>query len=75
MVVDHLKCYRILDPQKLRGIVDLDSPQFGLEPGCKIRKAMKFCVPAKKSVNLPATFVNGQPVTLMPIGGQNLIDD
>jgi hypothetical protein len=74
-VVDHLKCYKVKDPTKLRGKVDLDSPQFGLEAGCTIKKAKKFCVPVKKTVNLSATTVNGQPVTLMPVPGQNLVDD
>jgi hypothetical protein len=55
--------------------VDLDSPQFGLEPGCKIRKAKKFCVPVKKVVDTANTLVNKQPVVLMPVAGQNLVDD
>lgn len=74
-VFDHLKCYVIKDPNKLKGFVDMESPQFGLEAGCKIRKAKKFCVPVKKTVDTANTFVNKQPVMLMPIPGQNLIDD
>ena len=33
-VPDHLECYR--DPLKLAGIVDLNTPQFGPETGCKV---------------------------------------
>jgi hypothetical protein len=72
MVVDHLKCYRIKDPNKLRGVVDLTSPQFGVEPGCRISKTRKFCVPVMKAV-VSAT-VNGGPVG-PSVSGQNLIDD
>lgn len=73
MVVDHLKCYKIKDPTKLKGIVDLDSPQFDLEAGCKIGKAKKLCVPVKKTVNLGQTTLNGAPITLLPIVGQELV--
>ena len=74
-MVDHLKCYKIKDPNKLKGVVDLTSPQFGVEPGCRILKTRKFCVPVTKAVNLAATTLNGLPVTLAPVAGQNLIDD
>lgn len=47
---DHLKCYRITDPLKLEAVVDLTAPELGLEPGCKVSKAMLFCVAATKSV-------------------------
>jgi len=68
-VIDHIKCYKIKDSLKLKGVVvDLDSPQFGLEPGCAVRKARKFCVPVKKTVT-------ATPVPLLPIAGQNLVDD
>ena len=42
-VADHLKCYKIKDPVKLTGLIDLDSEQFGFDPDCKIRKAKYFC--------------------------------
>jgi hypothetical protein len=73
MVVDHLKCYKVKDPNKLSGVVDLTSPQFGLEPGCKISKTRKFCVPVKKAVT--SAFLNGAQITPAPVSGQNLIDD
>ncbi len=63
---DHLKCYKVKDPLQLSGIVDLDSPQFGLEPHCKISKPKLFCVPVKKTV-ISAKDQNG-PISLLPIG-------
>ena len=47
---DHLKCYKVKDPLKLKGIVDLTTPLFAPEIGCKISKAKRFCVPAHKEV-------------------------
>lgn len=47
---DHLKCYKIKDPLKLKGIVDLHTPQFGPEPHCRIERPELFCVPATKRV-------------------------
>lgn len=73
MVVDHLECFKIKDPQSLKGIVDLDSAQFGLDAGCKITKATKFCVPVKKI--LKQAEVKKTPVVPLPISGQTLIDD
>jgi hypothetical protein len=79
VVVDHLKCYKVKETSdtkvNLKGIVDLNSPQFGLEPGCKIKRATKFCVPVTKTVDLTQTTINKQPVTLMPVTGQALVDD
>ena len=72
-MVDHLKCYKIKDPNKLRGIVDLNSPQFGLEAGCRIAKTRRFWVPVKKAVI--SASVNGTAITPSPIAGQNLVDD
>jgi hypothetical protein len=36
---DHLECFRIKDPINLKGIVDLESSQLGLDAGCRIQKA------------------------------------
>jgi hypothetical protein len=49
-VDDHLKCYGIKDPLDLRGLVDLDGKQFGLEEKCRIGEAELFCVPVTKRV-------------------------
>ncbi len=47
---DHLECFKIKDELKLKGFVDLDSPQYGLHDNCRISKAKYFCVPANKTV-------------------------
>ena len=49
-IADHLKCYKVTDPLRLSGVVDLNSPQFGAETGCIISKARLFCVPVTKNV-------------------------
>lgn len=72
-MVDHLKCYKVKDPNKLNGLVDLTSPQFGVEPGCTISKTKKFCVPVKKAVT--SASVNGAQIVPAPVAGQNLVDD
>jgi Protein of unknown function (DUF1566) len=70
-VADHLKCYKVKDPLLLSGTVDLDSPQFGAEPGCKIARATPplFCVPATKTVVEVRDRRTGQPITPLPIAG------
>jgi hypothetical protein len=48
---DHLQCYKIRDPHAYKGIINLDSEQFGVTPGCKIKiKGAKFCAPTQKAV-------------------------
>jgi len=49
-VPDHLRCYKVKDPVKLKGVVNLNTAQFGLESGCSISRATLFCVPASKTV-------------------------
>jgi hypothetical protein len=61
--LDHLQCYRITDPVKLKAVVDLDSPQLGIAQGCRVSRAKWFCVPAGKTVqeaNVPILPVNGE---------------
>lgn len=62
---DHEKCYKIKDPAKIKGFVDLTTPQFGLEPGCKVSAAKLFCAPASKS-NVTITSL-GIPVVPLPL--------
>ena len=45
-----LECYKIKDTLRMGGTADLDTPQFGVDPGCKISKAKLFCVPAGKEI-------------------------
>jgi hypothetical protein len=69
-VFDHLKCYKVKDELKLKGIVDLEgpTPPFTLEQGCKIGKAKKYCVPVMKTVQ-------EANVQVVPAPGQDLLDD
>jgi hypothetical protein len=68
-VSDHLKCYKVKDALALKGTVDLDTPQFGLDPGCKISRAKLFCVPATKTNIAVTNKKTEQPITPLPIGG------
>ncbi len=47
---DHYVCYKITDPLKVAGIVDLDTSRLGLASGCKLGKAVELCVPTEKRV-------------------------
>ncbi len=64
---DHLKCYKVRDAQSLKGIVDITTLQFGLEPGCTISRTQFFCVPGTKHVQEAA--VNRVPIDPLPIVG------
>jgi len=70
---DHLKCYKMKDPLRLSGTVNIDSEQLGYEENCKIRRARVFCVPAEKDV--VEAFDAGDPIGLAKINGQELVDD
>ncbi|MEO7589845.1 MAG: phage tail protein, partial [Byssovorax sp.] len=71
-VNDHLECYQVKDPLALTAVVDLASPQFGLDPGCKVSKAKYFCAPAKKTV-ISAT-AKKVPIVPLPITGPDAGD-
>jgi len=49
---DHLACYKMKDPLKQAGVIDLDvSPLLGVEQGCAIAmKSLRLCAPAAKTV-------------------------
>ncbi len=68
-VFDHLKCYRVKDPLKLGGTADLDTLQFGADPGCKISQAKLFCVPATKANVAVTDKSTGTPITPLPVSG------
>ena len=67
---DHLECFKVKDPQRLTGVVDL--PTLAGTPydaaGCKIGRAKKYCTPARKTV-----VSSSVPVTPMP--GPSLTSD
>jgi hypothetical protein len=70
-IADHLKCYKIKDSLKLAARADLDTPQFGLDPGCKLSEAKLFCVPATKT-NVSATDKKTHtPIIPQPVDGPN----
>jgi hypothetical protein len=62
---DHEKCYKIKDGVKIKGTVDLATPDFGLDPGCKVSGAKYFCAPAIKTN--PVVTSNGLPVVPLPL--------
>jgi Protein of unknown function (DUF1566) len=68
-LTDHLKCYQMKDPLNLAGTADLDTPQFGVDPGCKISKAKLFCVPSRKTTVNVIDKTTGNPITLLPVSG------
>lgn len=70
---DHLKCYKIKDPTAISGLLDLNSAQFGLESGCKLSKAVQFCVPVTKTVT--SLFVNHLAATPLPVHGPPINED
>ncbi len=63
---NHEKCYKIKDPLKFAGNVDLSST-FGLEAGCVVSSAKYFCVPASKTVNSATDVTTGLPIVPLPL--------
>lgn len=51
-IADHLKCYKIKDGdlKKLKGLLNAETPQFGPESTCVVKKAALFCAPSTKEV-------------------------
>ncbi|MBI3767819.1 MAG: hypothetical protein HY271_04895 [Deltaproteobacteria bacterium] len=68
-IADHLKCYQVQDALKLGGTVDLNSPQFGVEAGCKVSTAMFFCVPVTKTNVAVTNKTTKQPIRPQPVSG------
>lgn len=70
-VPDHMQCYDLANGnlRGLRGVVDLDTPAFGLAPGCKISRAKLYCVPAAASVRPGTLSDGGRPVDDVPFPG------
>jgi len=72
---DHLKCYKIKDPVKLAGLLDIDSPQLGPGALCKVSKAQRFCVPATKTVVSAEDQATGLPIAPLPVTGVPTSED
>lgn len=68
-VADHLKCYQMKDVLNLGGTVDLDTPQFGVDPGCKISKAKLLCVPGTKTNVAVIDKKTKLPIPPLPFAG------
>jgi hypothetical protein len=68
-VADSLQCFKVKDPLKLKGIVDIDGASLGLAPGCKISRAKQYCTAATSSVQTATA--QGNPLALLPISGPN----
>ncbi len=71
---DHLKCYQVKDALNLAAVVDLASPQFGVEAGCKVGKAKYFCVPAEKIVISAEDKKTKLPIVPLPVSGPDAGD-
>jgi Protein of unknown function (DUF1566) len=65
--LDHLQCYKVKDPLKLSGVLDLTAPPFGLAAGCKVSSAKLYCVPATKAVVSATDRGTGLPITPLPL--------
>lgn len=71
-VPDNLQCYEISNAnlRGLRGVVDLESPAFGLAPGCKVSRPKLYCVAADARVQ-PGTLTDGgHPIDELPYQGR-----
>ncbi len=62
-----LQCFKIKDPLKIAGVVDLDSPLYGLSPGCRLGRAKQYCVPATRDIQ--SATANGSPLSFLGITG------
>lgn len=70
---DHLTCYKVKDPLKIRGVAEIDTAQFGIHDDCKLRKSKFFCVPStKESVTVSA---QQGPVTILPVSSPPALTD
>jgi hypothetical protein len=48
---DHMKCYRVSDRGGAVAVVDLETAQFGLDAGCKLKaRSRELCMPAAADV-------------------------
>src|SRR5262245_30442716 len=65
-VADQLQCYKIHDPAKLSGTVDLVAPALGAAAGCTVSGASLFCSPATMSVTIATA--DGVSIGPLPYG-------
>ena len=67
-----LQCFRIKDPLKIEGVVDLDSAQYGLSAGCRLGRATRYCVPVTRSMQ--SVTANDGPLSFLNVSGPRLGD-
>lgn len=60
-LMNHAKCYKIKDSEKVKAVADLFTVRSGWERECKLSKAQLLCVPAHKQ--LRSAEVNKQPIS------------
>jgi Protein of unknown function (DUF1566) len=70
-IADNLKCYQMKDVLNLSGTADLNTPHFGVDPGCKISKAKFFCVPGTLTNANVVDKTTKQPITPLTISGSD----
>ena len=69
-VPDHLKCYKVKDTlKKFAATADLDTPDLGLDPGCRISQTKYLCVPVT-ATNVSGTDRSGV-ITPLPVSGSD----
>ncbi len=64
---DHLTCYKIRGEGKLKGLLDIETPDVGLAAGCKITKPKFFCAPATRGNVAVLDTITRTPVTPLPL--------
>lgn len=69
-VEDHLHCFQIKDSLQLRGMVDLESLEAGLDPDCRIGKPKYFCTPTGATPGAIEATIGGAPVAALPFVGE-----
>jgi len=78
-VDDQLLCFKIKDPLKLSGIVDLELPpdvQALVGAGsCFVSTPRKYCVPVSAAVVAAENRASGEPIDLLPVHGPPGPDD
>lgn len=70
-VADDLQCFKVTNQtlKSLKAVVDLDTPDVGLAPGCKLGKAKLYCLPSSMTVRPGTLFDGSKPVNGLPVEG------
>src|SRR5689334_11539796 len=71
VTTDDLRCFKVKDPLKLKGVADVASAQ-AAEAGCKLKASAFVCVPAAATVS--EAFSKKTPITMLPVSGSTQTD-